>query len=143
MVATARGKHSLLRSTSAGRGGMKTSHRESFCTDSKKRFAAGDLLFSLCRAQRGISGGIRTVLAVPPEIPRFARDKLQKQSKSKHMNDDRIPHHPVPTTVETFDALGLSAPIRQSIREVGFEHPTPIQSAVIPPALQGRDIIAR
>ncbi|HMC23110.1 MAG TPA: DEAD/DEAH box helicase, partial [Thermoanaerobaculia bacterium] len=58
------------------------------------------------------------------------------------MNDDRIPHHPVPTTVETFDALGLSAPIRQSIREVGFEHPTPIQSAVIPPALQGRDIIA-
>jgi ATP-dependent RNA helicase RhlE len=58
------------------------------------------------------------------------------------MNADRIPHHPVPTTVETFDALGLSAPIRQSIREVGFEHPTPIQSAVIPPALQGRDIIA-
>jgi len=58
------------------------------------------------------------------------------------MNDDRIPHHPVPTTVETFDSLGLSVPIRQSIREVGFEHPTPIQSAVIPPALQGRDIIA-
>jgi ATP-dependent RNA helicase RhlE len=55
---------------------------------------------------------------------------------------DRIPHHPVPTTVETFDQLGLSAPVRQSIREVGFEHPTPIQSAVIPPALQGRDIIA-
>ncbi|PYQ54027.1 MAG: ATP-dependent helicase [Acidobacteria bacterium] len=58
------------------------------------------------------------------------------------MNDARVPHHPVPTTVETFDDLGLSAPIRQSIREVGFEHPTPIQSAVIPPALRGQDIIA-
>ena len=58
------------------------------------------------------------------------------------MNDDRIPHHPVPTTVHTFDQLGLSDPILQSIREVGFEHPTPIQSAVIPPALRGRDIIA-
>jgi len=58
------------------------------------------------------------------------------------MNDDRIPHHPVPTTVDTFDQLGLSDPILQQIREVGFEHPTPIQSAVIPPALRGRDIIA-
>src|SRR5438128_8587032 len=58
------------------------------------------------------------------------------------MIDDRLPHHPVPTTVETFDNLGLSAPILQSIRDVGFEHPTPIQSAVIPPALEGRDIIA-
>ena len=58
------------------------------------------------------------------------------------MQSDRIPHHPVPTTVEPFDALGLSAPILQSIRDVGFEHPTPIQAAVIPPALQGRDIIA-
>ena len=58
------------------------------------------------------------------------------------MNDDRIPHHPVPTTVETFDELGLSEPILKRIREVGFEHPTPIQAAVIPPALRGRDIIA-
>src|SRR5436190_3302157 len=58
------------------------------------------------------------------------------------MNDDRIPHHPVPTTVEKFDELGLSEPILKRIREVGFEHPTPIQAAVIPPALRGRDIIA-
>src|SRR5207245_995005 len=59
----------------------------------------------------------------------------------QNMTDARIPQHPVPTTVEPFDALGLSAPILQSIREVEFEHPTPIQAAVIPPALQGRDII--
>src|SRR5579884_2604475 len=55
---------------------------------------------------------------------------------------DRVPHHPVATTVETFQELGLSASILESIRDVGFEHPTPIQAAVIPPALQGRDVIA-
>src|SRR5260370_37949088 len=58
------------------------------------------------------------------------------------MNDDRIPHHPVPTTVEPFDELGLSEPILKLLREGGFEHPTPIQASVIPPALRGRDIIA-
>lgn len=58
------------------------------------------------------------------------------------MPDSRLPSHPVPTTVDTFDELGLSAPILQSVRDVGFEHPTPVQAAVIPPALQGRDIIA-
>ena len=58
------------------------------------------------------------------------------------MFDDRIPHHPVPTTPGSFDQLGLSPAILEAIRKVGFEHPTPIQSAVIPPALQGKDIIA-
>src|SRR5688572_33123300 len=58
------------------------------------------------------------------------------------MQSDAIPHHPVATTQQTFDQLGLSEPILASIRDVGFEHPTPIQAAVIPPALQGRDLIA-
>jgi ATP-dependent RNA helicase RhlE len=52
-----------------------------------------------------------------------------------------IPHHPVATTDKTFESLGLSLPILQSVREIGFEHPTPIQSAVIPTALQGKDLI--
>ena len=58
------------------------------------------------------------------------------------MLDDRLPHHPVQTTEKGFDQLGLSKPILDSIRAVGFEHPTPIQAAVIPLALEGRDIIA-
>ena len=58
------------------------------------------------------------------------------------MTTDQIPHHPVPTTGKTFQELGLSAPILEAIRSVGFEHPTPIQAAVIPLALEGRDIIA-
>jgi ATP-dependent RNA helicase RhlE len=58
------------------------------------------------------------------------------------MESDRIPHHPVPTTDESFDQLGLAPEILASVRRVGFEHPTPIQAAVIPQALAGRDLIA-
>jgi ATP-dependent RNA helicase RhlE len=58
------------------------------------------------------------------------------------LTTDQIPHHPVPTTGKTFQELGLTAPILDAIRAVGFEHPTPIQAAVIPLALEGRDIIA-
>jgi len=49
--------------------------------------------------------------------------------------------HPVDTTEQTFDSLGLDKAILKSIKGVGFVHPTPIQSAVIPPALEGKDII--
>lgn len=58
------------------------------------------------------------------------------------MNSDRIPHHPVPTTGRTFSDLGLTSEILASVKAVGFEHPTPIQAAVIPAALEGKDIIA-
>jgi ATP-dependent RNA helicase RhlE len=52
-----------------------------------------------------------------------------------------IPQHPVQTTDQTFAALGLSAPILRRVQEIGFLHPTPIQAAVIPAALAGRDLI--
>ena len=52
-----------------------------------------------------------------------------------------IPQHPVETTEKDFDSLGLSQSILRCVRLVGFEHPTPIQAAVIPAALSGRDLI--
>jgi ATP-dependent RNA helicase RhlE len=52
-----------------------------------------------------------------------------------------IPQHPVPTTTKSFDALGLSEPILQRLRAIGFEHPTPIQAAVIPAALAAWDLV--
>jgi ATP-dependent RNA helicase RhlE len=52
-----------------------------------------------------------------------------------------IPQHPVLTTNQSFEALGLSEPIRRIVRRVGFLHPTPIQAQVIPHALAGRDLI--
>ena len=41
-----------------------------------------------------------------------------------------------------FDTLDLRPRIAQSIEEMGFEIMTPVQQKVIPPALEGRDILA-
>ena len=42
----------------------------------------------------------------------------------------------------TFDTLGLEAELLTAVAELGFEHPTPIQQAVIPRLLRGsRDIV--
>src|SRR5436190_17344783 len=52
-----------------------------------------------------------------------------------------IPQHPVRTTDQNFTTLGLSPEILDTVRQIGFEYPTPIQAAVIPVALTGRDVI--
>ncbi|MCH9650609.1 MAG: DEAD/DEAH box helicase [Deltaproteobacteria bacterium] len=52
-----------------------------------------------------------------------------------------IPQHDVETTRRTFSSLGLSPAILDSIRSIGFEHPTEIQSLAIRPALAGDDLI--
>ncbi|MDH3743700.1 MAG: DEAD/DEAH box helicase [Acidobacteriota bacterium] len=52
-----------------------------------------------------------------------------------------VPQTHVQTTDRTFSDLGLSAEIVASLEDLGFEHPTPIQSEVITPALEGRDVI--
>ena len=41
-----------------------------------------------------------------------------------------------------FSALGLHPDLLKGIRELGFIRPTPIQNEAIPPALQGRDLLA-
>jgi ATP-dependent RNA helicase RhlE len=52
-----------------------------------------------------------------------------------------IPQHPVPTTELPFEGLGLSPEIVDVVRKLGFTHPTPIQAAVVPVALSGKDVI--
>lgn len=52
-----------------------------------------------------------------------------------------IPQANAPTTDITFRSLGLDEPILQAVERIGYEHPTPIQVAVIPRALEGRDVI--
>jgi ATP-dependent RNA helicase RhlE len=52
-----------------------------------------------------------------------------------------IPQHPVQTTDQTFSALKLSPELMRTVEEIGFVHPTPIQAAAIPPALEGLDVI--
>jgi ATP-dependent RNA helicase DeaD len=40
-----------------------------------------------------------------------------------------------------FRDLNLSEPLRQALKEIGYETPTPIQVQAIPPILEGRDIL--
>src|SRR3954447_14787945 len=43
----------------------------------------------------------------------------------------------------TFAELGLSEPILESLRHLGYEQPTPIQEQAIPELLAGRDVIGQ
>jgi ATP-dependent RNA helicase DeaD len=47
------------------------------------------------------------------------------------------------TTADSFDELGLSEPLRQTINDVGYEAPTPIQLKTIPLLLAGHDVIGQ
>ena len=42
---------------------------------------------------------------------------------------------------QTFDQLKLATPIARALKDEGYEIPTPIQAAAIPPLLEGRDLI--
>lgn len=57
------------------------------------------------------------------------------------MTEVALPQHPVPETDATFDDLGLRPELLVAVAELGWVHPTPIQAAVIPPALAGHDVV--
>src|SRR5688500_12811242 len=42
----------------------------------------------------------------------------------------------------TFTSFGLHADLLRGVKELGFQRPTPIQSEAIPPATEGRDVLA-
>ncbi|GAA1907045.1 DEAD/DEAH box helicase [Nocardioides lentus] len=46
-----------------------------------------------------------------------------------------------PETTTTFDDLALAEPVRKALKDVGYETPSPIQAATIPPMLAGRDVV--
>lgn len=46
-------------------------------------------------------------------------------------------------TITSFDELGLSPAVLKSIKQVGYEQPSPIQSASIPVLMAGKDIIGQ
>ena len=51
---------------------------------------------------------------------------------------------PTPETPpDGFETLGLAAPVLAAVREVGYETPSPIQRAAIPPLLEGRDLLGQ
>ncbi|MCH1867895.1 DEAD/DEAH box helicase [Nocardioides sp. CFH 31398] len=57
------------------------------------------------------------------------------------MNDAAPQDSTTPETSTSFDDLGLSEPVLKALRDVGYESPSPIQAATIPPMLAGRDVM--
>ena len=43
----------------------------------------------------------------------------------------------------TFAELGLSEPLLEALRRLGYEDPTPIQEQAIPELLSGKDVIGQ
>src|SRR3546814_2891091 len=48
-----------------------------------------------------------------------------------------------PTPPIKFTDLGLPEPLLRALADVGYESPSPIQAATIPPLLAGRDMIGQ
>ncbi len=48
-----------------------------------------------------------------------------------------------PIPAASFDSLGLCEPVLAAVRAVGYETPSPIQQAAIPPLLEGRDVLGQ
>lgn len=46
-----------------------------------------------------------------------------------------------PSELPGFESFELTPPLLRALRDVGYERPSPIQAAAIPPLLQGRDLI--
>jgi len=54
-------------------------------------------------------------------------------------------HHdaPLDSSVVNFADLDLSAPVLKALADVGYESPSPIQAATIPPLLAGKDVLGQ
>jgi ATP-dependent RNA helicase DeaD len=68
--------------------------------------------------------------------------KTEKAKTEKKAEKQSAPEEPAPNET-SFEALGLAEPLLQSLRDVGYEVPTPIQSKTIPLLLEGRDLIGQ
>lgn len=79
----------------------------------------------------------------PPAPTPFSAERAPRddEAEAEGLYTGAIPQHPVETTDQTFDGLGLGDELLRTVAHVGFAHPTPIQAAVIPLALEGRDLI--
>jgi ATP-dependent RNA helicase DeaD len=48
-----------------------------------------------------------------------------------------------PNETPTFDAIPLSPEVRRAVDELGYVHPTPVQTAVFEPASRGKDLVVQ
>jgi ATP-dependent RNA helicase DeaD len=72
---------------------------------------------------------------------RTGNESGKNDGKSNH----RVQAERVPNEVKTlkFDDLDLSPVMRRAVKKAGFDEPSPIQAELIPPALEGFDVIGQ
>ena len=73
---------------------------------------------------------------------------LEDEADEPQGDPTQDPDHEFPGPPETdpamvFADLKLMRPLMDAINAAGYTHPTPIQEAVIPPALRGKDVIGQ
>ncbi len=54
-----------------------------------------------------------------------------------------VPVSPTPAVTTDFAALGVPAPIVETLSSLGYKEPTPIQAEAIPPLIAGRDLLGQ
>src|SRR5216684_8545304 len=59
------------------------------------------------------------------------------------VSSDELIQFPSMSDVPTFASLGLSTPLLETLTQLGYEAPTPIQARTIPALLKGRDLIGQ
>ncbi|MDA8019263.1 MAG: DEAD/DEAH box helicase [Thermoanaerobaculia bacterium] len=74
-------------------------------------------------------------------LPADEREEFDENDLEEGMFTGAIPQVGLEVIEDTWQSLGLSAAIIDTIEGLGFSHPTSIQAAVIPIALEGTDII--
>jgi len=87
------------------------------------------MLVGVLRSRSRLRPGLRPYVASPPPAPLRAAEEAAATAET------------LPTV--TFDELGLSAPVLEAVRQMGFLTATPIQAQAIPPAMAGRDVIGQ
>jgi ATP-dependent RNA helicase DeaD len=80
------------------------------------------------------------------EPPPSVRLDLSEQLEAIHEDSDSDRESALPPEVDaamSFADLKLNRPVLDALAHAGYCHPTPIQEAVIPPALLGKDVIGQ
>ncbi|MYW93967.1 DEAD/DEAH box helicase, partial [Amycolatopsis rubida] len=85
-----------------------------------------------------------TVTYEPGQSSRSRGDRPERKPRHRPAGGDVLHNDTVETpAVKTFAQLGLPEPLLRALAEAGIDAPFPIQSATIPDALAGRDVLGR
>ncbi len=76
-----------------------------------------------------------------PALLTHVSDAADTQQAHEHRETQRL--LTTDLAVTDFSEFGLSDQVLRSLRDMGFEEPTPVQARALPPMLAGRDVVAQ